>query len=232
MKPIIAFAVAIMLISSYSCSTVLPGYTPNAPLLKEKGDLRLGGNLVLGGATTGGNVQVAVAASDHFYLGAGSSFLNHEGMSSNFTDLSLGYFGRKENLAYEFSAGGGLGGFNYGDDMKDRITRFHGQAAAAYVTDRIQFGGGLRVAGNTYKYVGKPINDPGIVGPISYEEELSGVVSIEPFLLMRAGGPKTSFQFMFCYPVLPQDQLSVLPDPTISLGITLMLGKNKKRGTN
>lgn len=232
MKPIIALAIAVVLISSYSCSTVLPGYTPNAPFLKEKGDLRLGGSLVLGGATTGGNVQVAVAASDHFYLGAGSSFLNHEGMSSNFTDLSLGYFGRKESLAYEFSAGGGLGGFNYGDDMKDRITRFHGQAAAAYVTERIQFGGGLRVASNTYKYVGKPINDAGIVVPISYEEELSGVMSIEPFLLLRAGGPKTSFQFMFCYPVLPQDQVAVLPDPTFSLGITFMLGKKQKRGTN
>jgi hypothetical protein len=226
MKQINILSIAVIIIIFSSCSTVLPGYSPNAPFLKEKGDVRLGGGLVLGGATAGGNVQVAVAASDHFYLGAGTSILTHTEVNSSFTDLSLGYFGRKDHLGYEFSAGAGLGGLNYGDGNKDKLTRFHGQAAAAYVSNQFQIGGGLRVASNSYRYEGK---QPSVDDPILpwREGDISGMVSVEPFLLARAGGPKTSFQFMICYPIFTQYALFIIPDMTVSLGVSFMLGKKK-----
>lgn len=220
---------SLVLLALASCTTTLPGYSPNAPLLGEKGDARISAGAVLGGVTAGANLQVAYAPWNHVYFGAGTSLLSHTGSTtSNFTDISMGYFGRSGGtFAYEFSAGGGLGSFKYEGSEKDLLNRVHVQAAAAYVSDHIQAGGGIRLASNSYRFSGGPA-DPDPNGGITlYEGDYSGIVSLEPFFLMRIGGPRIGCQVMATLPFITNDILLVDPDPTLSLGVTFKLGKKK-----
>lgn len=220
---------SLALLALASCTTTLPGYSPNAPLLEAKGDARISAGAVLGGVTAGANLLAAYAPWNHVYFGAGTSLLSHTAStSSNFTDISMGYFGRSGgNFAYEFSIGGGMGSFKHKDSEKDLLNRVHVQAAAAYVSKHVQAGGGIRLASNSYRFAGGPFDPDPNRGITIYKDDYSGVVSIEPFFLMRIGGPKIGCQVMATLPFITNDILLVEPDPTLSLGVTFKLGKKK-----
>jgi hypothetical protein len=230
MKQFNTFLIAVLALVFSSCSTLLPGYTPNVPFLKEKGDIHLAANGVLGASTKGANVQAAYSPADNFYISTnalwlGQSYLDTKG--SSMYELGLGYYGKKEEgLVYEISGGVGFGANKFQDGYKDNITRLYLQAAVGHASEHFEIGGGLKTANNQFRYNGpKEPTNPNSPWVAIWEMDLSPEVwSVEPFFVMRIGGPKVKFNTVFSYPIIVNEAY-VVPDPTISLGISVGLGR-------
>ncbi len=210
-----------------SCSTVLPAYTPNVPFLKEKGDVHLAGSAVVGEYTGGGNVQAAYSPVRNFYLSSNASILSHQGPKSSMFELGLGYYNKiGENMVYELSAGGGWGVYNYDGAEKDKMSRLYLQGAIGYSKGIWEFGTGLKAARTAYKNNGAlRANRADDFGEEIISSQLSsGLWTLEPFALIKVGGPKIKFQTIFSYPIYSVDYLMVIPEPTLSLGLVFGLG--------
>ena len=142
-----------IIITAVSCKTPRYIYSPaafNVPLLTKKGDSKIGGlysTNAVGDQTQNGakydnrsrgyDLQGAVAITDHFAIQA-NHFYRWEKTSGgpdsitlkykrNLTEIGLGYYlpmNEKQNVFFQFFAGGGLGRFSFTD--VDKIgTNFH-----------------------------------------------------------------------------------------------------------
>jgi hypothetical protein len=221
MKTLHTILICSLLAFTSSCVSVLPASTPNVPLLEEKGDAKLTANFVKGEAATGGSIQVAYSPANKFYLGANGNYVSYgDGYRASMTEVSMGTYqrvGRKWKI--DLSGGGGVGSNNtWGDYGNSRLFM---QSAIGYSKSKFEFaiGGKLNKTWFNAKGAGKD----------NVDVENFSVNTLDPFFVMRFGGPNIRFQTMFTHSLLinEKDLDFVIPEQTISVGLHFNIGKKK-----
>lgn len=144
MKTIVSlFALAAGIVAMSSCSTTM--YTTNAvnaPLLKEKGEVKIN--------VTQNDLQAAVAVSDHIGIMANGYYRNYEGNNNyrhngGMGELGIGYLLNSENnLVMETFIGGGLGKIHKQEQMNTNgpspyMASFNANAAKAFVQSNLGY---------------------------------------------------------------------------------------------
>jgi hypothetical protein len=159
-KPFSLLLVAGVLLGLSSCSTssFYPSSNNFAPMIQEKGEVKVQGGLSIYANTLGYDLKAAYGITDHLEVLASTSSLSPapegqnnwnpnptlprqpNGMRGNQTELGLGFTAQNDVLSYELTGGYGfLGGTTYGsnDELKHdfRAGRFFLQPAAGYRGD-------------------------------------------------------------------------------------------------
>ncbi|MCW3071026.1 MAG: hypothetical protein JWO44_916 [Bacteroidetes bacterium] len=133
--------VAAGLFSSCSTNMYVPN-TVNAPLLKEKGEIKA--------SLDESNLQLAVAVTDHVGIIANGFYKTYEGKeyyshSGHMGELGFGYFSPlKNNLVFETYVGGGMGSVSkkvtYTNSDNAEITNsFSAKGARAFIQPGIGY---------------------------------------------------------------------------------------------
>jgi hypothetical protein len=145
-------------LSSCSTSSFYPSSNNFAPMVQEKGEVKVQGGLSIYANTLGYDLKAAYGITDHLEVLASTSSLSPapesqndwnpntgalsqpNGMRGNQTELGLGFTAENDVLSYEITGGYGfLGGSTYGsnNELKHdfRAGRFFLQPAAGYRGD-------------------------------------------------------------------------------------------------
>jgi hypothetical protein len=251
-KPKLIFGIIGLLSLGWILNGCIPCYyAPNAqniPLFNEKNDANISGSFRFGNQSTGFDLQVAHAVTNHFgwmcnynhWGGLWSEWsMNAQDHSIEYRgdhfELGVGYFTLlNDNLIFETY--GGFGWSSVRNDYEGRKEskikglRYFVQPAIGWKNDFFSIGGSMRFLGLDYNH----FELTGITLPYENLDEVMDnpfTVFFEPALTLRAGFEHLMFQLQGSYSI-PFKKLEYQYDPlNISIGLLIPIHAKKKIDT-
>lgn len=225
-------------------------YAPNtvaAPLLSDKGEVRINGLYAYGGDTEydGGELQAAYALKDHLGLmfnafTAGNKD-THDGYvicHGSYFETGAGYFNRfdpKSKWMYEFYGGLGFGSvtneYDYSDRSKVGITKLFMQPSVAFKSRYFEWAFVPRMGYVAWKVKEELIKDPANssdYGDLESIRRKSGFFAFEPGFILRAGGENFKVQAGFTLFTNNHFFWDYAETTNFNMGVSINLNRKKK----
>jgi hypothetical protein len=257
MKTMVNFLSLIILVGIFSlltgCSPCY--YVPNAqnvPVFSEKGQANGALSFQFGPLSTGANVQLALALTDHIGLMANYNHFSGRGESgtwygddysstskSNMGEAGLGYYHPFQNkMVFETYAGIGASEINTeyerwdGDGSSSvHTTCYFIQPSIAYYKKNIRLAFSSRFRVINYRDItyNSMLGEGAKLGLIDLQQN-PAYAFFEPAITFRAGGEKVKFQVQAGFSVILDQSYVMEYDPVnINIGIVFSLPGKKKR---